>query len=93
MPRCRDQNHDYTGNFWNLPTGYGLMTGVNLLTLCLLQGATSLALRTTDETRDRARAAGRVIGLIAIVVNVARVVWTLVVIGGSTVRSPRKSSA
>ena len=83
-----NQNHDYTGNFWNLLTGYGLMTGVNLLTLCLLQGATFLALRTTDETRDRARAAGRAIGLIAIVVNVAWVVWTLVVIGGGTVPQP-----
>ena len=40
-----NQNHDYTGDFWNLLTGYGLMTGVNLLTLCLLQGATFLALR------------------------------------------------
>ena len=36
-----DQNHDYTGNFLDLLTGTGSMTGVNLLTLCLLQGASS----------------------------------------------------
>ena len=55
-----NQHHDFTGNFFDLLTGYGLMTGVTLLALCLLHGATFLALRTTDEIRDRARAAGRV---------------------------------
>ena len=56
--------------------------------LCLLHGATFLALRTTDEIRDRARALARMIGLVAIVVNVAWVIWTLVVIGGGTVPEP-----
>jgi cytochrome d ubiquinol oxidase subunit II len=83
-----NQNHDYTGNFFDLLTGYGLMTGVTLLTLCLLHGATFLALRTTGEIRDRARAMGRVIGVVAILVNVAWVIWTLVVIGGGTVPEP-----
>ena len=62
-----NQNHDFTGDFFDLLTGYGLMTGLTLLTLCLLHGATFLALRTTGEIRDRARAAGRVIGAAAIV--------------------------
>jgi cytochrome d ubiquinol oxidase subunit II len=83
-----NQQHDFTGNFFDLLTGYGLMTGVTLLTLCLLHGATFLALRTTGEIRDRARAAGRRIGVVAIVVNLAWVVWTLVVIGGGTVPQP-----
>ncbi|MBV9424169.1 MAG: cytochrome d ubiquinol oxidase subunit II [Solirubrobacterales bacterium] len=83
-----NQNHDFTGDFFDLLTGYGLMTGVTLLTLCLLHGATFLTLRTTGEIRDRARAAGRVIGLVAIVINVAWVIWTLVVMGGGTVPQP-----
>ena len=83
-----NQNHDFTGDFFDLLTGYGLMTGVTLLTLCLLHGATFLALRTTDEIRDRARAAARVIGLVAIVVNLGWAIWTLVVIGGGTVPQP-----
>ena len=83
-----NQQHEFTGNFFDLLTGYGLMTGVTLLTLCLLHGATFLALRTTDELRDRARAAARRIGVVAIVVNLAWVVWTLVVIGGGTVPQP-----
>ncbi|MGZ4167539.1 MAG: cytochrome d ubiquinol oxidase subunit II [Solirubrobacteraceae bacterium] len=80
--------HEFTGNFFDLLTGYGLMTGVALLTLCLLHGATFLALRTTGEIRDRARAVGRMIGVVAIVANVAWCVWTLVVIGRGTVPEP-----
>ncbi len=83
-----NQNHDYTGNFIDLLTGYGLMTGITLLALCLLHGATFLSLRTTGEMRDRARSASWVIGLAAIVLNLAWVIWTLVVIGGGTVPEP-----
>ena len=83
-----NSQHNFTGNFADLLTGYGLMTGVTLLTLCLLHGATFLALRTTGEIRDRARTAGRVIGPVAIVANIAWVIWTLVVIGGGTVPQP-----
>ena len=83
-----NQQQVFTGNFLDLLTGYGLMTGVTLLTLCLLHGATFLALRTTGEIRARAKAYARVIGGVAIVVNIAWVVWTLVVIGGGTVPQP-----
>ena len=75
-----DSKHEFTGNFFSLLTGYGLMTGVTLLVLSLLHGATFLALRTTGEIRDRAHAAARSIGVLAILVNLAWVVWTLVVI-------------
>jgi cytochrome d ubiquinol oxidase subunit II len=83
-----NQNHDYTGNFFNLLTGYGVMTGVTMVLLCLLHGATFLALRTTDELRDRARGIGRRVGPVAIVITLAWVIWTLVVIGGGTIPQP-----
>jgi cytochrome d ubiquinol oxidase subunit II len=83
-----DSKHDFTGNFFSLLTGYGLMTGVTLLVLSLLHGATFLGLRTTGEIRDRAHAAARTIGVVAILVNLAWVIWTLVVIGGGTVPEP-----
>ena len=83
-----DSKHEFTGNFFSLLTGYGLMTGVTLLVLSLLHGATLLALRTTGAIRDRAHSAARSIGIVAIVVNLAWVVWTLVVIGGGTVPEP-----
>jgi cytochrome d ubiquinol oxidase subunit II len=80
--------HNFTGNFLDLLTGYGLMTGVTLLTLCLLHGCTFLSLRTTDDVQRRAHAFGRVIGPVAVVINLAWVIWTLVVIGGGTVPQP-----
>lgn len=83
-----NQHHNFTGDFLDLLSGYGLMTGVNLLMLSLLHGATFMALRTADEVRSRARAAASRIGVVAIVVNLAWVVWTLVVIGGGTVPEP-----
>jgi cytochrome d ubiquinol oxidase subunit II len=83
-----NSNHDYTGNFIDLLTGYGLITGVTLLALCLMHGATFLGLRTTGDMRDRAHAAARKIGVVAIVINLAWVIWTLVVIGGGTVPEP-----
>jgi cytochrome d ubiquinol oxidase subunit II len=83
-----DSKQEFTGNFFSLLTGYGLMTGVTLLVLSLLHGATFLALRTTGEIRDRAHAAARSIGVVAVLVNLAWVVWTLVVIGGGTVPEP-----
>jgi cytochrome d ubiquinol oxidase subunit II len=83
-----NRQHNFTGNFFSLLTGYGLMTGVTLLALCLLHGATFLALRTTGVIRDRAHAMARRLGLVAIVANVAWVIWTLVVIGGGTVPQP-----
>ena len=42
-----DSSHNFTGNFFDLLTPYGLLTGVTLLALCLLHGATFLKLRTT----------------------------------------------
>jgi cytochrome d ubiquinol oxidase subunit II len=83
-----NQRHNFTGDFFSLLTGYGLMTGVTLVILCLLHGSTFLALRTTGEIRDRAHAAARVIGWVAIVANIAWCIWTLVVIGGGTVPQP-----
>ncbi len=80
--------HNFTGTFFDLLTGYGLMTGVTLLVLCLLHGATFLVLRTTGEIRDRAHAAAGRLGLVAVVVNLAWAIWTLVVIGGGTVPQP-----
>ena len=64
------------------------MTGVTMVVLCLLHGATFLALRTTGEVRDRARGVARRLGVLAIVVNIAWCIWTLVVIGGGTVPQP-----
>jgi cytochrome bd-type quinol oxidase subunit 2 len=83
-----NSQHEYTGNFFDLLTGYGLMTGVTMLGLCLLHGSTFLALRTTGAMRDRARGFSHTLGGVALLLNLGWVIWTLVVIGGGTVPQP-----
>jgi cytochrome d ubiquinol oxidase subunit II len=83
-----DANHDFTGNFFNLLTPYGLWTGVTLLGLCLLHGATFLKLRTTGELRERARAAARPLGWAAIALVVGFVIWTLSLNSATDVPGP-----
>jgi cytochrome d ubiquinol oxidase subunit II len=83
-----DSSHDFTGNFFDLLTPYGLFTGVTLLALCLLHGATFLKLRTTDHVRERARAAARPLGWLAIALVVGWVIWTRSVAGGPDVPQP-----
>jgi cytochrome bd ubiquinol oxidase subunit II len=83
-----DSGHEYTGNFFDLLTPYGLWTGVTLVSLCLLHGATFLKLRTTDHVRERASALARPLGWVAIVFVVGWVIWTRSVAGGPDVPQP-----
>jgi cytochrome bd ubiquinol oxidase subunit II len=88
-----NSNHDYTGDFFNLLTPYGLLTGVTLLSLCLLHGATFLKLRTADELRERSRVAARPLGWAAIVLVIGWVIWTRNVAGGADVPGPVEALA
>jgi cytochrome d ubiquinol oxidase subunit II len=83
-----DGHHEYTGNFFDLLTPYGLWTGLTLLGLCLLHGATFLALKSTDGVRARARAVSRPLGWAAVGLVVGFVVWTRVVVGHTQVPGP-----
>jgi len=83
-----DSSHEYTGNFFDLLTPYGLLTGVTLVALCLLHGATFLKLRTTGHVRERARALARPLGWAAIVLVAGWVIWTRSVAGGPDVPQP-----
>jgi cytochrome d ubiquinol oxidase subunit II len=83
-----DSSHEFTGNFFNLLTGYGVWTGLTLLGLCLLHGATFLKLRTTDLLRERARTLARPLGWAAIALVVGFVIWTRKVAGGAEVPGP-----
>ena len=83
-----NQNHNYTGNFFDLLTPYGIWTGLTLLGLCLLHGATFLKLKTTDVVRERARAVARPLGVAAVALVIGFVIWTLVVANGADVPDP-----
>ncbi len=83
-----NSSHEFTGNFFDLLTGYGLWTGLTLLGLCLLHGATFLKLRTTGRVRERAGALARPLGWAAIALVVGFVVWTRSIAGGPDVPDP-----
>ncbi len=70
-----DSDGNFTGTFWSLFTGFGVWTSLTVLALCLLQGSTFLALRTTDGVRARARAFGRVIASVDLGMVVVFGVW------------------
>ncbi len=57
-----NSSHEFTGNFFDLLTPFGLWSGLTLLVLSLLMGATYLTLKTTGELHDRAQKASAVIG-------------------------------
>src|ERR1700723_3279154 len=44
---------NFTGSFWDLFQPYALFTGVTLVLICLLHGATFMCLKTTDAMRER----------------------------------------
>ena len=71
-----NSHQEYTGSFWDLLQPYGLFTGITLVLICLLHGATFLGLKTTGDMHERAgRLARRVAPLTAAAV-VAFAIWT-----------------
>src|SRR5438034_11532009 len=70
LPINRD--HNYTGSFWNLLVPYGLWTGVTLVALSLLSGATFLALKTTGDLHDRVARLARGTSVAAALMEIGR---------------------
>jgi cytochrome d ubiquinol oxidase subunit II len=72
-----DADHEYTGNLLTLLNPYALLGGVTLLAVFLLHGAVFVALKTNGEIRDRANRFAARTGLVAAVLAVAFLAWTL----------------
>jgi cytochrome bd ubiquinol oxidase subunit II len=87
-----DKSHEYTGSFFDLLTPYALWTGLTLLALSLLHGATFLKLRTTGSVRARSGAAARILVWPAVAAVLGFVIWTRIVVGPSF-RSPIEALA
>jgi cytochrome d ubiquinol oxidase subunit II len=76
-----DADKEFTGTFFTLLNPYALVGGLTTLTLCLTHGAVFLALKTEGDIRERAnRWAGRV-GLVAAILAVVFLGWTLALRG------------
>jgi cytochrome bd ubiquinol oxidase subunit II len=80
--------HNYTGNFLGLLTPFGLNTGVTMLVMSLLMGATYLALKTTGELHDRVVRLSGTLGWAAAVVVWGFVTWTHLGLGTGFVPNP-----
>jgi cytochrome bd ubiquinol oxidase subunit II len=83
-----NSSHDFTGDFFDLLTPYGIWTGVTLLCLCLLHGVAFLKLRTESPITDRAQALSRPLGLASIALVIGFVIWTRKEAGGPEVPDP-----
>ncbi len=70
-----NSSHEFTGNFFDLLTPFGLWSGLTVLVLSLLMGATYLTLKTTGELHDRAQRASAAIGGVAILVTFGFMTW------------------
>ncbi|GAA2786996.1 cytochrome d ubiquinol oxidase subunit II [Kitasatospora aburaviensis] len=71
-----DQDHEFTGDFGDLFSGYSVFAGITLVLLCLLHGAAFIALKTTGRVRERASLLARRIAPLTVLAVLAFLPWT-----------------
>jgi cytochrome d ubiquinol oxidase subunit II len=76
-----DKSQNYTGTFWNLFQPYGVYTGITLVAICILHGATFITLKTTGEVADRAAGIADRSGPAVALIVIGWTVWTHVTAG------------
>jgi cytochrome d ubiquinol oxidase subunit II len=81
-------SHEYTGSVANLLPPYGVFAGITFAAVCVLHGATFLALKTAGEVRERARRVARRTAPVAMLVVVAFIAWTHAIGGQGTLLNP-----
>jgi cytochrome d ubiquinol oxidase subunit II len=69
-------SQEYTGSFWDLLQPYGLFTGITLVLICLLHGATFLSLKTTGDMRERSGRLARRVAPVTGAAVLAFAIWT-----------------
>lgn len=88
-----NQSGDYTGNFFDLLTPYGLWTGLTMLVLTVLHGSTFLMLKTTDSVAGRAKVIANRSAWVAAVVVIVFAVWTHVIADDNVLPGPFEALA
>ena len=76
-----DKSQNYTGSFWDLLQPYGIYTGITLVAICILHGATFITLKTTGEVADRASGVAARTGPFTGLIVIGWAVWTHIVAG------------
>ena len=67
---------NFTGSFWDLLQPYPLFTGITLVLICALHGATFLCLKTTGDMRERSWHLARRIAPFTAAAVVGFAIWT-----------------
>ena len=76
-----DAEHEYVGTFLDLLNPFALLMGVTTLLLFITHGSVYLALKTTQDVRDRAKTLAVRLGPVTLVVMAGAVVWQQIVRG------------
>jgi len=71
-----DSAQNYTGSFWDLLQPYGIFTGITLVAICALHGATFLELKTTGDMRQRAGHLARLVAPFTAAAVIGFIIWT-----------------
>ena len=74
-----DSNHDFSGSFWDLFSGYTVVAGIAFVLLFVFHGASFLTIRTSGELCERAGRTARTLAFPAVAAAAAFVIWTVAV--------------
>jgi cytochrome d ubiquinol oxidase subunit II len=83
-----DSRQEFTGSFWNLLNPYSVYVGVTIALVCVLHGATFMALKTGGEVHRRAGQLARRSAPVAAIAVLAFAVWTQVISGRGVIPGP-----
>jgi cytochrome d ubiquinol oxidase subunit II len=71
-----DSAQNFTGSFWDLLQPYAVGTGITLVLVCLLHGATFLCLKTTGDMHQRSAQLARRIAPFTGAAVIGFIIWT-----------------
>jgi cytochrome bd ubiquinol oxidase subunit II len=71
-----NSSQNYTGSFWDLFQPYGVFTGVTLVLICLLHGATFLGIKTTGDMHKRSGQVARRVAPFTGAFVIGFIIWT-----------------
>ncbi len=74
-----DSSGNYTGNLWDLFTGYTVLGGIAFVLVFAFHGAIFLTLRTTGDLCECSRRAARSLAIPAVALAAGFVIWTVAV--------------
>jgi cytochrome d ubiquinol oxidase subunit II len=88
-----DGRQEFTGSLTDAFPPYAIFAGLTLTALCVLHGATFLALKTSGAVRDRAVRLARLVAPAVALIVIAYAAWTHVTAGNGALLNPVELAA